>query len=174
MKTSALISTIVIAFAMLLTTNLNAQKFSGLDKSPMDLASFPSKGDKVVKIYYSRPQLKDRSLSELTPNGKVWRTGANEATEITFFKDVNFGGKSIKAGTYVLATIPGEKEWTIIINSETDTWGAYSYDQAKDVARITAPVTMANESLEAFSIAFDDGGNMHLGWDKVRVAVPVK
>jgi hypothetical protein len=174
MKTSALISTIVIAFAMLLTTNLNAQKFSGLDKSPMDMASFPSKGDKVVKIYYSRPQLKDRSLSELTPNGKVWRTGANEATEITFFKDVNFGGKSIKAGTYVLATIPGEKEWTIIINSETDTWGAYSYDQAKDVARITAPVTMANESLEAFSIAFDDGGNMHLGWDKVRVAVPVK
>jgi hypothetical protein len=174
MKTSALISTIVIAFAMLLTTNLNAQKFSGLDKSPMDMASFPSKGDKVVKIYYSRPQLKDRSLSELTPNGKVWRTGANEATEITFFKDVNFGGKSIKAGTYVLATIPGEKEWTIIINSETATWGSYSYDQAKDIARVTAPVTMATESLEAFSFAFDDGGSMHLGWDKVRVAIPVK
>jgi hypothetical protein len=174
MKTSKLLTTLAFTLVMLFSLNLNAQKFPGLDKSPMDLAAFPSKGDKVVKIYYSRPQLKGRSLSELTPNGKVWRTGANEATEITFFKDVNFGGKSVKAGTYVLATIPGEKEWTIIINSDTDTWGAYSYEQAKDVARITAPVTMANESLEAFSIAFDDGGTMHLGWDKVRVAVPVK
>lgn len=174
MKTSKLLTNLAFTLVMLISLNLNAQKFSGLDKSPMDLASFPSKGDKVVKIYYSRPQLKGRSLSELTPNGKVWRTGANEATEITFFKDVNFGGKSVKAGTYVLATIPGEKEWTIILNSDTDAWGAYSYDQAKDVARVTAPVTMANESLEAFSIAFDDGGTMHLGWDKVRVAVPIK
>lgn len=174
MRTSKLLTTLAFTLVILFSLNLNAQKFSGLDKSPMDLASFPSKGDKVVKIYYSRPQLKGRSLSELTPNGKVWRTGANEATEITFFKDVNFGGKSVKAGTYVLATIPGEKEWTIILNSDTDTWGAYSYDQAKDVARVTVPVTMANESLEAFSIAFDDGGTMHLGWDKVRVAVPIK
>ena len=103
MKTLKLLSTLCFTLIMLSTGELNAQKFSGLDKSPLDMASFPSKGDKVVKIYYSRPQLKGRSLSELTPNGKVWRTGANEATEITFFKDVNFGGKSIKAGTYVLA-----------------------------------------------------------------------
>ena len=95
MKNSKLLTSLGFAFIMLMTLQVNAQKFPGLDKSPMDLASFPSKGNKVVKIYYSRPQLKGRSLSELTPNGKVWRTGANEATEITFFKDVNFGGKPV-------------------------------------------------------------------------------
>lgn len=174
MKTLKLLSTLCFALIMLSTGEVNAQKFAGLDKSPMDMASFPSKGDKVVKIYYSRPQLKGRSLSELTPNGKVWRTGANEATEITFFKDVTFGGKSIKAGTYVLATIPGEKEWTIILNSTLDTWGSYSYDESKDVARVTAPVTIDKESLEAFSIAFNDEGTMFLGWDTLRVAVPIK
>jgi hypothetical protein len=174
MKKTKLLSSIGFALIMLLTIQVNAQKFAGLDKSPMDLASFPSKGDKVVKIYYSRPQLKGRSLSELTPNGKVWRTGANEATEITFFKDVNFGGKPVKAGTYVLATIPGEKEWTIILNSALDAWGTYSYDESKDVARVTVPVSSDKESLEAFSIAFDDGGTMYMGWDTLRVAVPIK
>ena len=174
MKTSKLLSTLSFALVMLFSTQMNAQKFANLDKSPMDMVSFPSKGNKVVKIYYSRPQLKGRSLSDLTPNGKVWRTGANEATEITFFKDVTFGGKSIKAGTYVLATIPGEKEWTIILNSTLDTWGSYSYDESKDVARVTAAVTTDKESLEAFSIAFNDDGTMFLGWGTLRVAVPIK
>lgn len=174
MKTSKLLSTLSFALVMLFSSQMNAQKFANLDKSPMDMVSFPSKGDKVVKIYYSRPQLKGRSLSDLTPNGKVWRTGANEATEITFFKDVTFGGKSIKAGTYVLATIPGEKEWTIILNSTLDAWGSYSYDESKDVARVTAKVTTDKESLEAFSIAFNDDGTMFLGWGTLRVAVPIK
>ena len=174
MKKTKLLFSLGFALIMLMTLQVNAQKFPGLDKSPMDLASFPNKGAKVVKVYYSRPQLKGRSLSELTPNGKVWRTGANEATELTFFKDVTVGGKAVKAGTYVLATIPGEKEWTIIINSNTDTWGAYSYDESKDVARITVPVSSDKEPLEAFSIAFDDDGTMYLGWDTLRVAVPIK
>ena len=174
MKKTKLLTCLSFALMMLFTIQVNAQKFPGLDKSPMDLASFPNKGDKVVKVYYSRPQLKGRSLSELTPNGKVWRTGANEATEITFFKDVTVGGKPVKAGTYVLATIPGEKEWTIIINSNNDTWGAYSYDESKDVARVMVPVTSDKEALEAFSIAFDDNGTMYLGWNTLRVAVPIK
>jgi hypothetical protein len=175
MKTSKLLTTLAFTFVMLLTLNVNAQKFPGLDKSPMDAASFPSnykESNKAVKVIYSRPQLNGRSLDKLAPNGEIWRTGANEAAEITFYKDTDFGGKMIKAGTYTMATIPGEKEWTIIINSDLNTWGSYFYDQSKDVARITAPVTMADESLEAFSIVFDDNGTMHLGWDKVRVAIP--
>ncbi len=174
MKTSKLLTTLAFTFVMLLTLNINAQKFSGLDKSPMDAASFPSdykQANKAIKVIYSRPQLNSRSLDKLAPNGEIWRTGANEAAEITFYKDTNFGGKMIKAGTYTMATIPGEKEWTIIINSDLNTWGAYFYDQSKDVARITAPVTMGGDSLEAFSIAFTDDGTMHLGWDKVRVAI---
>jgi hypothetical protein len=160
---------------MLFSLQMEAQKFSGLDKSPMDAASFPTNykdSNKAIKVIYSRPQLNGRTLDKLTPNGELWRTGANEATQITFYKDSNFGGKTVKAGTYTMATIPGEKEWTIILNSDLNTWGSYFYDQSKDVARITAPVTVGDESLEAFSIAFADDGTMYLGWDKVRVAVP--
>jgi len=176
MKKSTFITTIVLAFAMLLSTNVNAQKFPGLDKSPMDIASHPNDykvSNKVAKIVYSRPQLNGRSLDKLAPNGKQWRLGANEAAEISFYKDVTFGGKPIKAGTYTMSAIPGEMEWTLIISKDLNVWGSYFYNEANDVARITARVTMSDESLEAFSIVFDDKGTMHMGWDKVRVSVPM-
>lgn len=178
MKTFSIITSIVFAFTMLITNNTNAQKFSDLDVSPLDIASYPSNyknSDKQIKIIYSRPQLKGRSLSKLTPNGKVWRTGANEAAELVLYKDFKLGDTTLKAGTYTLATIPGDEEWTIIINSDLNTWGAYFYNEANDVARITVPVTSSDETLEAFSIAFEkaeNGVNMHLGWGNVRVKVP--
>ena len=171
-----LITTIAFAFVMLLSTNMNAQKFPGLDKSPMDAASFPSSykvADKAVKVVYGRPQLNGRSLSELAPNGKQWRTGANEAAEITFYKDMTVGGKSVKAGTYTMSTIPGDKEWTIILSSDLNVWGAYFYNEANDVVRITAKASTGSDSLEAFSIMFDDKCTMHMGWGNVRVEVPM-
>tara|TARA_R100001377_G_scaffold85105_1_gene70304 strand:+ start:536 stop:1075 length:540 start_codon:yes stop_codon:yes gene_type:complete len=175
MKKSTFITAVAFAFVMVFTTSLSAQEFSGLDKSPMDAASFPSDykdANKSIKVIYSRPQLNDRSLEKLAPSDKVWRTGANEAVEITFYKDTDFGGKMIKAGTYSLFTIPGEKEWTVIINKDLNTWGAYFYKEENDIARVMAPVKMDDESLEAFSISFDDDATMHMGWDKVRVSVP--
>ena len=174
MKKSTFLTAIAFAFMMLLSVNVQAQKFSGLDKSPMDAASFPSSyrvSDKAVKVVYSRPQLKGRALSKLAPNGKVWRTGANEAAEITFYKDATIGGKTVSAGTYSLFTIPGDSEWTVILSSDVNVWGAYSYNEANDVARVMGKVTEGSESLEAFSIAFDDDGNMHMGWGTVRVEV---
>lgn len=177
MKKSTFITTFTFAIIMLLSTNVNAQKFAKLDKSPMDAASFPSSykvSDKAVKIVYSRPQLKGRELSSLAPNGKQWRTGANEAPEITFYKDMNVAGTNIKAGTYTLTTIPSEKEWTLILSTDLNVWGAYYYNKDNDAARINVPVTTSDESLEAFSIAFDKEGTMHLGWGTVRVAVPMK
>jgi hypothetical protein len=168
-----------IALTLVFSTSATAQEFSGLDKSPMDMASFPSSyrvSDKAVRITYSRPQLKGRSLSDLCPAGKVWRTGANEAAEITFYKDANFGGKDVKAGTYSLFTIPGAENWTVILNKNLNQWGAYSYDESADVARVSVPAAMGGESLEAFSIAFkevEDGVHMVMGWDKTRVAVPI-
>ncbi|RLD27210.1 MAG: asparagine synthetase B [Bacteroidetes bacterium] len=174
MKKSSILTTIAFAFVMLLATNVEAQKFPGLDKSPMDCASFPSSykiSDKQVKIVYSRPQLNGRSLSDLAPNGKQWRTGANEAAEITFYKDMSVAGTAVKAGTYTLSTIPGEKEWELILSSDLNTWGAYFYNKDNDVARIMAPATTGEESLDAFSIAFDDDGTMHMGWGTARVAV---
>lgn len=169
----------LFVLALVFSTTTNAQEFSGLDKSPMDMASFPSSykvADKAVRIVYGRPQLKGRSMGDLAPAGKVWRTGANEAPEITFYKDAKFGGQDIEAGTYSLFTIPGEKEWTVILNKNLNQWGAYTYDQAADVARINVPASTSGEALEAFSIAFkevDGGAHMVMGWDKTRVEVPV-
>ncbi|MEZ4797450.1 MAG: DUF2911 domain-containing protein [Flavobacteriaceae bacterium] len=176
MKKTTFITTILFTFTVLLSSNVNAQKFPDLDKSPMDAASFPSsykESNKAVKIVYSRPQLNNRSLSELAPNGKQWRLGANEAAEITFYKDMTVAGEKIKAGTYTLSAIPGENEWTLIFSSDLNVWGSYFYKEANDVARVTVKASMADESLEAFSIVFDEKGNMHLGWGNVRVEVPM-
>lgn len=166
-----------LALTIAFTSNLRAQEFPGLDKSPLDLAIYPGKEpEKVVRVIYSRPQLKGRSLADLAPDGKVWRTGANESTEITFYKDVTFGGAAVPAGTYSLFSIPGASEWTVILNKNLNQWGAYGYDAGADLVRVTAPATMAGESLEAFSIAFQEGGDgvkMVMAWDKTRVSVPI-
>ena len=177
MINSKFLTTVAFAFMMLVSFNIDAQKFSGLDKSPLDLAAFPSRGaNKAIKVFYSRPQLKGRTVgTDLAPFGKLWRTGANDATQIQFLSDMKFGDKTIKTGAYSLFTIPGEKEWTIIISSDVDNWATRGYKESNEVARVTVPVTTGEESLEAFSIVFEateKGAKMHLGWDKVRVAVP--
>ncbi|GAA4959004.1 DUF2911 domain-containing protein [Algibacter aquimarinus] len=177
MKNSTLISTIAFAFIMLLSTNVDAQKFAKMDKSPMDAAAFPTsykESNKLIKVVYSRPQLKDRKLSDLAPNGKVWRTGANEAAELTLYTDMKLGKTTVKAGTYTFYLIPGETEWTAIISTDLNVWGSYFYKKENDVARLSVPVT-SGDSLEAFSIAFegvDNGVHMHLGWGTTRIAVP--
>jgi hypothetical protein len=117
-------------------------------------------------------------MGKLVPYGKVWRAGANEATEIKFYQDVQMAGKSVKAGTYSLFTIPGEKEWTIILSSDLDYWGAFSYKEANDVIRITSPLSTQDKTVENFTIQFDKKGDqqgvMMLAWDKTVVEVPFK
>ncbi len=177
MKKTTLLTSLVFVFALLLSTNVSAQKFAKLDKSPMDAAAFPTnykEANKLIKIIYSRPQLKGRDLATLAPNGKVWRVGANEAAELTLFTDMKLGDSSVKAGTYTFYLIPNEKEWTAIISTDLNVWGSYFYNEANDVARLSVPVT-SGEDLDAFSIVFDeaDGAiNMHLGWGTTRIAVP--
>ncbi len=177
MKKSIL--SISVLFCTLFSLCTVAQDFPDLDKSPMDMASYPSAhgdADKVVRITYSRPSLKDRALEQLAPAGKVWRTGANEAPEITFYRDVVFGGKKIKSGSYTLLTVPGASDWEVILNSKLNEWGAYSYDKDKDVARVQAKSSTAEPSLETFSIMFEskgDGAVMHMGWGTKRVMVPI-
>lgn len=172
-----LLTLTIIVLTMAFTTEATAQKFSGLDMSICDITYYKTDRNSppLIKVVYSRPLKKGRDLfgsSSLGTYGKVWRTGANESTEIQLFSDMKFGNKSIKAGTYSLFTIPGEKEWTIILNSDLNTWGAYSYKEANDVARISVPATTADKDIDAFSIVFDDKGNMHIGWGTTRVAVP--
>lgn len=175
MKNSILLVAMVLSLVSF--TQVQAQEFSGLDKSPMDMALYPGRApEKVVRVIYSRPQLKGRSLADLAPSGKVWRTGANESTEITFYKDVTFGGAAVPAGTYSLFTIPGDGEWTVILNKNLNQWGAYSYDEAADLVRVTAASSQDGESLDPFSIAFKEvsgGVHMVMGWANTRVAVPI-
>jgi len=177
MKNLLVLFTLVLSLAF--TTNTNAQKFNDLDRSPMDMATFPSSykiSEKLVRVIYSRPQLKGRSIAQLAPAGEIWRTGANEASEITFYKDVKIADNDIKAGTYALFTIPGEKEWTIILNSKLNQWGAYTYEKADDVLRVNVKASIAKETLDAFSISFteeESGASLVMGWDTTRVAVPL-
>lgn len=128
-----------------------------------------------IKVTYGRPYKKGREIfGGLEKYGKVWRTGADEATEITFAKDGTFGGQPVKAGTYTLFTIPEKDEWTIILNSQLGQWGAYDYEKhkAKDVLRVKAPVKNLSTPVEQLTIRFD-AGNMIIEWDKTQVAVPV-
>ena len=168
----------VFAITLITSTQITAQKFKELDVSPMDAASYPSSykvSDKIVKVVYSRPQLKGRDITRLAPSGKVWRTGANEAAEITFYKDVLFGGKEIKAGTYSLFTIPSlEGDWTVIINSARNVWGSYFYKQDEDIVRVSGTVASSEESIEAFSILFDEEMTLKMGWADTVVSVPIK
>ncbi|MGY5354947.1 DUF2911 domain-containing protein [Wenyingzhuangia sp. IMCC45467] len=167
---------LVLTLLMLSSIAVNAQKFKGLDKSPMDAVSYPMShktSDKLVKIIYSRPQLKGRSVESLAKPGEVWRMGANEATEIRLYKDVIFGGEKVEAGIYSLFAIPGEKEWTVILNSDTDVWGSYSYNAENDVVRVQGEVSKSEEVIEAFTIVFDDKMNLYLAWGNEIVTIPM-
>lgn len=176
----AILSIAIFTIALISTSETFAQKFPKMDASPMDASSYPVNwrvANKLVKVVYSRPQLKGRTLAKLAPNDKVWRTGANEAAEITFYKDVTFGGKSVKAGTYSLFTIPTDADWTIILSNQKNVWGSYFYDISEDVVRVTGKVSKAESPIEAFSIVFDgeeENANMHLGWADKIVTVSVK
>ncbi|KRO81406.1 MAG: asparagine synthetase B [Polaribacter sp. BACL8 MAG-120531-bin13] len=177
MKTNLFYS--LCLFSLLWSSNLSAQDFGKLDASPMDIAWFPAKhmdANKKMRVIYNRPQLKSRSLSTLAPNGAIWRTGANEASEITFYQDVVFGGENVKAGTYALFTIPGENSWTIILNSNLNQWGSYSYDEKADVLRVKAIVSEDSEALEYFSMVFheeNDNLQLSMGWNTTRVHLPI-
>jgi len=192
-KTLMLIAVFVLTTVF--TNDTIAQTFDKLDKSPLDIARFPYSfrtSDKVLRVTYSRPELNGRKVSKLAPAGKVWRTGANEIPEITFYRDVIFGGTPVKAGTYSLVTIPGEKEWTVILSKQLNTWGAYFYKKDEDVARVKGKVRMFGKGIddykvkfdprkpelrdfiERFSITFDDDMTMQMGWGNVLVSVPIK
>ena len=157
-----------------------AEKLPGLDQSPADISLFPKKGsEKVAKVIYSRPQAKGRKIfGDVVKYGKVWRTGANESTEITFFKDVKIKSQEIKKGTYSLFTIPEKGNWTIILNKDLNQWGAYSYNSKKDVTRVKIPSQKNQDSIDAFTIHFKSArGNkahMVLAWDKTLVEVPIE
>ncbi len=181
-----LIVMLVIFFLSIAT--MNAQnRFPPIDKSPMDMAYFPisypilkiqnkATEPMMARVIYSRPQKNGRVVfGELVEYGKVWRLGANEATEIELFKDAKIGANKLKKGKYTLYAIPMEGKWTLIINKETDIWGAFQYDSKKDVFRIDVRTEKATEPLEAFSMVFEKitgGANLIIAWDDTFAKLP--
>jgi hypothetical protein len=131
---------------------------------------------KNVKVVYGQPSKRGRVIfGELLPYGEVWRTGANEATEITFAKDGTFGGKPVKQGTYTLFTIPGAKDWTIILNSQLKQFGAFEYERHKDknVLEVLVPARKTQGVVEKLSIRPTDTALL-IEWDMTSISVPMK
>ncbi len=146
--------------------------------SPLSMASARYK-DTYLKITYSQPHKRERSIfGSLVPYGQVWRTGANEATEITITKDILINNTLLKAGTYSLFTIPEKDTWTIILNSELGLWGSYNYNPKMDILRFSVPVqVMQGAVYEPFTIMIDqknDKAEIILAWDAVQVRIPVQ
>lgn len=178
----------LLAIILLAAISMNAQevKFAPLDASPVDIVYFPSRSIKFkktdtpsssIKVIYSRPAAKGRVIfGDLIKYGEVWRVGANENTEIKFYKPATINGVAVPAGSYSLFAIPEKDKWTIIINKELDMWGAYAYDESKDLVKITVPVKTVTTPIELLSIAFtskDGITNLVIGWDKTTVEVPI-
>jgi hypothetical protein len=165
-----------------------AAKVPALDKSPMDMSYFPSDypilktqnkatASPVARVVYSRPQKDNRIVfGNLVEYNKVWRLGANEATEIEFFKDVSIAGKKITKGRYTIYAIPTETKWTIILNKDTDSWGAFVYDEKKDVLRTDVSVQNLPAVVDAFSMNFnktDKGMELFIAWDTISATLPI-
>jgi hypothetical protein len=171
--------------SLFITIQVSAQqKPTDLDKSPMDVSYWPANypiskmrgqvtDEPIARILYSRPQKKGRVIfgGEVTYND-VWRLGANEATEIEFYKNAKINGKKIPKGKYTMYCIPSENKWTIILNKDNHSWGSFTYSSDKDVARVDVPVQRNNEQVEAFTMYFE-GSSLVILWDEVKVNVPM-
>ncbi|OLY94101.1 Protein of unknown function [Cnuella takakiae] len=160
-----------------------------VDKSPLDMCYYPANypvlkiQDKateplVARVIYSRPMANNRAVfGELVEWNKVWRLGANEATELELYRDVKIGGKKIIKGKYTIYAIPSTDAWTLILNKDTDTWGAFKYDDKKDVVRVQVPVKKTGAPVNAFSMMFEKGSNdtilLDIAWENAMVALPI-
>lgn len=184
-----------VFFATLITlffchaTFAQDKKLPPLDSSPMDMAYYPvmypyvvrvkgEPGALIARVIYSRPQKKGRTIfGDLEPYGELYRLGANEATEVEFFRPVIIGGKTVPKGRYTMYAIPYETKWTIIINKDTDIWGSFKYNQSKDVVRTDIPVSKLDTPVDPFTMVFekaDNGANLVIAWDVISVSLPVK
>lgn len=169
-KTTVLL--IALLFVSVFSMDTKAQK---VQKSPKAVLT-QTVGLTDVSVTYSRPGLKGREMSSLVKSGKVWRTGANNATELKISNPITIGGKELAAGTYSLYTIPGDGEWTIIINSKLS-WGT-QYNEKEDVMRFMAKSTTTADVTETMTIEISDiaangtDANLEIRWGNVSVKAP--
>jgi hypothetical protein len=131
-----------------------------------------------IEIVYSRPNMKGRAVfGDLAPYGKLWRTGANGATKVTFGEDVNVGGVAVKAGSYALYTIPNKDEWEVILNKGINNWGIDGYQESDNVAKfkvkpMTMPMNMETFTMQVANV-MPASAEIHIMWEKTAVSIPV-
>ena len=135
--------------------------------------------DTYLKVTYSQPHKQGREVfGKLVPYDQVWRTGANEATELTLTRDIKINEMTLKAGTYSIFTIPSIEKWTIIFNSDLGMWDSYNYNPKMDVLKFEAPVTILKDVVyEPFTIWIDqknDKADLQMAWDKTKVTLPLQ
>lgn len=151
---------------------------NGNRKSPIAVSSLKHDGT-YLKVVYGQPYRNGRDIfGEWEPYGEVWRTGANEATEITITKAVLMQEQVIESGTYALFTIPNKETWTIILNMDLGQWGAFTYSEDRDYVRFEVPVINLDTPVEAFTIDFSDVNRsittMSMAWGNVKVEIPIR
>lgn len=144
--------------------------------SPLEIVTVKYEST-YVKVTYGRPHKKGRNIfGELVPFGEIWRTGANEATEITLTKDVMINKRRLKAGTYTVFTLPQKDKWKVIFNSDLGQWGAYNYNPAKNVLEIDAAVSELDLTYEPFTIELQlekNEANFLMMWDKTQASFTI-
>jgi hypothetical protein len=165
----------------------SAISYAPVDISPMDMSYYPADYPKLkmskkitdpplARVVYSRPHLQGRKLfHEVLKYGEPWRLGANEATELDLYTDATIQGKKIKAGRYILYCIPEKQKWAIVLNSNIDSWGLHP-DASKDIARFLVPVRQTSNSLEYFTIIFQQtssGADLLMAWDNAEAKLPI-
>jgi hypothetical protein len=166
---------LVMMVAVLFIGLSNETSAQTVQKSPKSVLT-QTVGLTDITITYHRPGLKGRSMASLAPNGAVWRTGANNATALLISNAITIGGKELAAGNYSLWTIPGDGEWTVIINSKHG-WGT-QYDETGDVMRFSAKATKTSQSTETVTINISDidangkDANLEIRWGNVSVKAP--
>jgi hypothetical protein len=170
-----------------------AKPYVAVDKSPLDISYYPvnypllkmngaDTNNLIARLIYSRPQKSGRTIfgNEPPPKcvqqyGAYWRLGANEASEIEFFKPVTVKGQKILKGRYIIYCIPYQNTWAIILNSNLFSWGLHP-DTSKDIAKIEIPISKTNQSAEFLSMVFEQsatGANLIIAWDNVKASVPI-
>jgi hypothetical protein len=171
-KATAALSVLCLALAASVVV-LRAQQDKSKRPSPPAKATLDLGGGQSVTVDYSSPRAKGRKVyGELVPYGKVWRTGANEATTLLATTDITIGGTAVPAGTYTVFTIPDQSKWTLIMSKKTGEWGTDYPGPSNDLARIDMKVSTLPSPVENFTISFDKGA-MNIDWDTTRASVPV-
>jgi len=164
----------LIAGFMITAFSASAQTPKKAPLSPPDTVKATTKKGVAIEVAYSQPSVKGRTIgTDIAPYGKVWRTGANNATTITLSKDVKVEGKALAAGKYALYTIPGENEWVIIFNKGVKNWGTV-YKEDEDVLRVTVKTDKAPAFVEQMKFMVDQAGKVSFAWGDKLVAFSVK